>query len=112
MGNLFSVGLFAEPGRELLQDSLELGAALARLVHPARHHPPPLSKLLRACAHPVVGAIFARRAQVCDIRYVTLIAIRAITNIMTWYNLRGQLGISLSLSSSYYYKINRCSYWR
>ena len=66
-----SAGLSAEPGRELLQDSLELGAALARLVHPARHHSPPLSKLLRAGAHPVVGAIFARRAQVCDsVKYV------------------------------------------
>ena len=57
-------GLSAESGRELLQDPLELGATLACLVHPARHHSPPLPELLRAGAHPVVGAVLARRAQV------------------------------------------------
>ena len=59
-------GLSAEPRRKLLQDSLELGAALARLVHPARHHSPPLPELLRSGAHPVVGAVLARRAQVSE----------------------------------------------
>ena len=66
---MIPAGLSAEPRRELLQDSLGLGAALARLVHPARHHSSPLPELFCAGAHPMVGAIFTRRAQVrelCD----------------------------------------------